>query len=211
MTTIDTEILISQLQGIAQTGLRYGKDPFDRERYEQLNQITMQLIQNLSAESPEKIYKFFSSDVGYATPKVDVRAVVFDGKKEKVLMVKEKADDTWSIPGGWADIGYSAKEIAAKEVFEEAGIRVIAKQLIAVVDKSKHPYPPAIEYVYKMFILCEPVSGDLATGLETSDVGFKSLAEIKGLKLSVQRNLFEDIERAFAYVNAEHAPATYFD
>ena len=208
---METEILISQMQGIAQTGLRYGKDPFDRERYEQLNQITMQLMQNLSAESPEKMFQFFSSDVGYATPKVDVRAVVFDEKNEKILMVKEKADDTWSIPGGWADIGYSAKEIAAKEVYEEAGIKVIAKELIAIVDKSKHPYPPAIEYVYKMFILCEPVSGVLATGLETSDVGFKSLAEIKGLKLSVQRNLFEDIERAFAYVNAEQVPATYFD
>ena len=209
--TVKTEVLLSKLQGIAQTGLHYGKDPFDRERYEQLAEITGQLIQNLSDASSAEIYHFQNTDVGYATPKVDIRAVIFDERREKILLVKEKADDKWSIPGGWAYIGYSSKEIAAKDVFEEAGLHVEATEMIALVDKNKHAYPPALEHAYKMFILCRPLSEEVTTGLETSAVAYKTLAEIKQLPLSSARTIFEDIERAFAYVHAEKKPSTYFD
>ncbi|MDV9723742.1 NUDIX hydrolase N-terminal domain-containing protein [Clostridioides difficile] len=101
---INIETLISQLQGIAQTGLHYSKDIYDIERYEQLKSITLKLIQELSNEPTEKIELFLDSDTGYATPKVDIRAVVFN-ENGHLLMVKEKSDSSWALPGGWADIG----------------------------------------------------------------------------------------------------------
>lgn len=194
----ELSILLAKLQGIAQTGKKYGKDIFDQERHEELSQVTKQLMSTLYPSlSDQALTILVDQDEGYATPKVDIRAVVFN-QAGKLLLVKEKSDNCWSLPGGWADIGYSPKEIAEKETMEEAGITVKAERLIAVLDMSKHNFPPALTYVYKFFIRCEAENEMLKTGIETNDVGFFSLQEIYLLPLSKERNIIDNFEMIFA-------------
>ena len=130
MPSEDLNLLLGQLQAIAQSGRYYTKDVFDRERYDQLAAITKQLMLQLSDATPEQVRLFVDQDIGYVTPKVDVRAVTFI--EDRLLLVQERAGGTWSIPGGWADLGYSAGEIAVKETREEAGLTVKPTQLLAV-------------------------------------------------------------------------------
>ncbi|WP_086444480.1 NUDIX hydrolase N-terminal domain-containing protein [Candidatus Enterococcus lemimoniae] len=194
----ELSILLAKLQGIAQTGKKYGKDIFDQERYEELSQVTKQLMSTLYPSLSDQVLTILvDQDEGYATPKVDIRAVVFN-QAGKLLLVKEKSDNCWSLPGGWADIGYSPKEIAEKETMEEAGISVKAERLIAVLDMSKHDFPPALTYVYKFFIRCEAENEILKPGIETNDVGFFSLQEIYLLPLSKERNIIDNFEMIFA-------------
>ncbi|AKP67540.1 NUDIX hydrolase [Companilactobacillus ginsenosidimutans] len=193
------KLLIMQLEAISQSGLHYTKDVFDKERYEQLKDISKKLTLQLTNGNEKQIDVFFDSDNGYVTPKVDVRAITFNQKSE-LLMVHEKMSDTWSIPGGWADIGYSASEIAIKEIREEANIHVTPKRLIAVRDIQKHAYEQKnLSYIYKHFIECVPDNDhlDAVDNSETSDAKYFSLEDALKLKLSLNRNLPEDIEMAF--------------
>ncbi|MFK4565639.1 NUDIX hydrolase N-terminal domain-containing protein [Enterococcus sp. UD-01] len=190
-------ILLAKLQGIAQTGKRYGKDPYDLERYEELMQVTNALLTTLYPTlATEQLSILLEQDEGYATPKVDVRAVVFN-QAGKLLLVKEKSDERWALPGGWGDIGYSPKEVAEKETLEEAGLKVKAERLIAVLDKAKHPYPPALTYVYKFFIRCQPLGETTSVGLETMDTGYFTLDEILTLPLSLERNIAANFQMIF--------------
>lgn len=196
-------LLLSQLQGIAQSGLQYGKDVYDLERYQQLLELTEVLTGELTDLPAEKIHQWTTSDTGYATPKVDIRALVFH--EGKLLLVQEKKDGRWALPGGWGDIGYSPFEVAEKEVWEEAGIKVQAQQLVAVRDMAKHDYPYSLAYIYKFFIAAQWSSGDLAGGVETAAAKFFDLAEIKTLDLSLERNSLADLEMAFEYQRAPFA------
>ncbi|APX73179.1 NUDIX hydrolase N-terminal domain-containing protein [Companilactobacillus allii] len=196
----DLELLIQQLQAIAQSGKHYSKDVFDSERYEQLEEVAKKLTAKLTGATHEQLNIFFDSDNGYVTPKVDVRAVTFndDGK---ILLVNEKRGNTWSIPGGWADIGYSIGEIATKETQEEAGIKVSPKRLIAVIDMQKHNYSKKnLSYIYKNFVECVPENDKLLSKVdnsETDDAQYFTLKEALELNLSLNRNLPEDLEVAF--------------
>ncbi|MDG3062520.1 NUDIX hydrolase [Lacticaseibacillus casei] len=203
MATKDLNLLIAQLQAIAQSGCYYTKDVFDRERYDQLAAITKQLVMLLGDATPEQARLFVDQDIGYVTPKVDVRAVTFID--DRLLMVQERAGETWSIPGGWADLGYSASEIAVKETREEAGLTVKPTQLLAVYSVRKRDYAPqSTRDVYKFFIACEPVTNALKTGIETENVKTFSREEALALPLSLQRNLPADIAMAFAAHVAEY-------
>lgn len=187
---------IARIQGIAQTGLMYGKDVYDKERYQELQEVAGNLF-NLMTDLPEEKIKILTEkDEGYATPKVDIRAAVFD-EQDRLLLVQEKKDHLWSLPGGWADIGFSPFEIAEKETEEEAGILVKASRLLAVKDKAKHLYPPSAVYVYKFFIACQWKEGQLKSGVETEAATFFTEKEIQELKLSLPRNTREDIQQLF--------------
>lgn len=206
----DIDLLIQQLKAIAQSGKHYGKDVFDRERYEELERVAKKLTAKLSTNADrEKLTLFFDSDVGYVTPKVDVRAVTF--KDDKILLVKEKRGSVWSIPGGWADIGFSPAEIAVKETFEEAGIQVKPRRLISVIDMQKHDYPKRnFSYIYKVFFECAPTEDDLHGGVETSEAKYFTLDEALKLDLSLARNSKDDIKRAFDCHQSDNWQ-TYFD
>ncbi|KMO47231.1 ADP-ribose pyrophosphatase [Lacticaseibacillus rhamnosus] len=197
MASEDLNLLLAQLQAIAQSGRYYTKDVFDRERYDQLAAITKQLMLRLSDATPEQARLFVDQDIGYVTPKVDVRAVTFI--EDRLLLVQERAGGTWSIPGGWADLGYSAGEIAVKETREEAGLTVKPTQLLAVYSVRKRDYAlQSTRDVYKFFIACQPVTQTLKTGVETENVRTFTREEALALPLSLQRNLPADIEMAFA-------------
>lgn len=191
-----------QLQAIAQAGLEYSRDVYDLERFEQLRKISVEIMSAYSDTPMPVVEKLFASDQGYATPKVDVRAVVF--KEGRLLMVKEKHDGCWALPGGWADIGLSPKQVAVKEAKEEAGYEVEAVKLLAVYDILAHPHPPAPYHLYKIFIRCEITGGQLAAGLETSEAAFFGEHELP--ELSVERNTESQIRRMFEYYHDPEQP-----
>lgn len=172
-----------QIQSIAQAGLTYGKDPYDLERYQELRRLAAEIIATHTSIPFDTVSTVLEGEQGYLTPKVDVRAAVFDAQG-RLLLVRERAEGHWSLPGGWADVGESPGEIAAREVREESGFEVRPVKLLAVLDRAKHPHPPLLWHVYKLVIRCELVGGAAHESLETSGVGFFDRDDIPPLSLS---------------------------
>jgi ADP-ribose pyrophosphatase YjhB (NUDIX family) len=185
-----------RIQALAQIGLSYSTNPYDLERYEELKEIALELMTSATGLPVEKLAQHYGNAKEYPTPKVDVRAVVFNPDGE-ILLVREAADGYWSLPGGWADIGYAPREVAAKEVQEETGLTVTPTRLLAVLDKRKHGHPPALEYVYKLFISCTATGGTLRPAHDTLGCAF--FAEDKLPELSLERVTPEQIHLMFAY------------
>ncbi|WP_449536454.1 NUDIX hydrolase [Ferdinandcohnia sp. Marseille-Q9671] len=195
-----------QLQSIAQAGLTYSKDVYDVERFEEIRKISVEILTQYTNIDNKRINDLFANETGYATPKVDIRAVVFNGNK--LLMVREKSDGSWSLPGGWGDIGLTPSEVAVKEVKEESGFDVKAIKLIAVIDKKCHPHPPSPYHVYKLFIQCEIIGGTPREGIETNAVEFFSENELP--PLSIARNTESQIHLVFKHLHNPKEPV-YFD
>jgi ADP-ribose pyrophosphatase YjhB (NUDIX family) len=204
--TFDWLNIAKRLEAIAQTGFTYSKDDYDKERYQEIRDISHKIFNHYTEAPVEKIQSLFSKENGYPTPKVDIRVVIF--KNNQILLVKEKIDGLWALPGGWADIGYTPSEVAVKEVREEAGLEVIPIKLIAVFDKKCHAHPPSALHVYKIFILCDITGGSLEPGMETTEVAFFSRNKIPDL--SVERNTMEQIHFLFDHEQNPELP-TRFD
>jgi ADP-ribose pyrophosphatase YjhB (NUDIX family) len=191
---------IKRIQALAEIGLEFSQNNFDRERYDELHEISLQIMSHLTDVPVEKIVPVIMDKNGYKTPKVDVRAVVFN-EQNQILLIQEKADNCWAMPGGWADVGYSPSEVAVKECLEEAGLKVETKKLLAVLDKQKQKMPPAFEYVYKIFLLCKKLDNSISVGAETCGAGWfdeHSLPE-----LSTPRNTLEQLKLMFQYQRGE--------
>lgn len=194
-----------QLQSIAQAGLFYGKDKFDLERYQQIRDISAEMIAYKSDIPLDKVKDLFCSETGYQTPKLDTRAAIF--QNDKILLVKE-SNGTWSLPGGWVDADVSVKENTVKEVKEEAGLDVTADMIIAVQDREKHNLPVYAYKVCKIFVLCSVVSGKFEPNIETTESRYFELDELP--ELATEKNNVEQIEMCF---NAYHSEnwKTLFD
>lgn len=181
-----------RVRALAQNGLVYSLSEYDTERYEELTHLSDRITALATGLDEADVASAYRPAKDYVTPKVDIRAVVFN-EKEEILLVREKADGRWSLPGGWSDVGYSPKEVAAKEVKEETGLDVRPVRLLAVMDMSKHPHPVIPYYVYKFFVLCEPVGG---TFTEAFDILGKGFFPVDALPpLSLERVLPEQIRR----------------
>ena len=189
-----------QIQAISQAGLAYSKDIYDLERFEMLRDLSVEIMNQYTEVESDKIKTLFAGETGYATPKVDVRGVIFE--QDKILLVREKLDGDWALPGGWADIGLSPKEVVVKEVKEEAGLEVQPVRLLGVLDKKFHDHPPAASHVYKMFILCEVTGGEAQAGLETLQVGYFGEDELP--PLSEERVTLKQIQWLFQTRNSAH-------
>ena len=187
--------IAKEIQSISQAGLTYTENKYDIERYQRLRDLSVSILKEYTDAPVEKIRTLFTSEEGYQTPKIDVRGVIF--REGKILMVRESIDGKWTLPGGWADVGYSPFEIAEKEIFEEAGIKVTPERLLAVFDKMKHSHPPDIYHVYKFFILCRDSGQDVKPGMETTDVGWFGRDE--NLPLSELRITREQINIMFDF------------
>lgn len=195
-----------RIQALAQIGLTYSPNPYDLERYEELNDIALSLMEMATDVPKEKLALHFRGEREYVTPKVDIRAVIFNEAGE-ILLVRESADGRWALPGGWADVGYSPKEIAEKEVREETGLEVMPTRLLAVLDKRLHGHPPALEYTYKLFIECVPKEGaPLRPSHDILDCAF--FAEDNLPPLSLERVTPEQIRLMFSYAGSEEKPVT---
>lgn len=189
---METEILkiARRIQAIAQSGLHFAENDFDRERYEELRALSVKLTATVCDSEPEKIRNLFTNETGFQTPKVDVRSVVIsDGK---ILMVREKIDGRYSIPGGFADINYSPSEVAVKEVREETGLNVRFNRILAIADTDSHGFPPLPYHYYKLVMLCDLVDGHFTDSIETSGAGFFDFDNLP--ELSVERNTKEFLE-----------------
>ncbi|RAK69534.1 NUDIX hydrolase [Hymenobacter edaphi] len=207
MTNLDWLGIAQQLQAIAQTGLTYSQNVYDTERYEQLRAVSVDILHRLTDEPVDKLTRLFATETGYQTPKVDVRAVVFRGTEE-VLMVQEKVDgNRWTLPGGWADIGLTPKEVAVKEAREETGLAVEAVRLLALFDKKLHGHPVEPWYVYKCFILCRVVGGAIQSHtLETGEVRWVHESEIPALPLSEARATAAQLAAMFRFARQPELP-----
>ena len=198
---------LKRIQALAEIGLEYSNTNYDKERYAEIQEICLDTLEELTGVPVAKIRPVIQEKNGYKTPKVDVRAVVFNPEGH-ILLVQEKVDGCWSLPGGWADVGYTPKQIAEKECFEEAGLTVKASRLLAVMDKTAQQMPPEFEYVYKLFILCNPIGDQIAVGVETTAVGWFSEHDLP--ELSKPRNLESQIKLMFQYFRGEKT-AVYLD
>ncbi|HVN04203.1 MAG TPA: NUDIX hydrolase N-terminal domain-containing protein, partial [Bryobacteraceae bacterium] len=154
-----------RLQAIAQTGLAYEPHQYDRERYEQVREIAAQMMAEGSAGPIAPIRDLFAAQAGYATPKLDLRGVVF--KDGRILLVLEREDGGWTLPGGWADVGESPADGTVREVREESGYETRAVKLLAVYDRNRHGHPPIPFHAYKLFFRCELIGGAPAASNET--------------------------------------------
>src|SRR5215472_17662209 len=197
-----------ELQGMAQTGLAFTKDAYDCQRYERLRQMAAQMMAEHAGVETSSVEGLFSQQVGYATPKVDVRGAVF--VEGKILLVRERADSgRWTLPGGWADVNRSPRECVVAEVREESGLEVSPVKLAAVYDRARHPHtPPYPFHVYKLFFICEVIGGVLSPGMETEAVAFFEANQLP--ELSVSRVLHDQIHRMFAHATSPALP-TEFD
>jgi len=178
--------LARKLQAIAQTGLTYAANDYDRGRYQAVSQAAAELMA-MQCDTPAEVFvRMFSPQEGYATPKIDVRAAVF--REGKILLVREAMDGLWTMPGGWADVNDSPREAVEREVFEESGFQVKAVKLAAVYDRAKHPHKPLLPFhVYKMFFLCDIFGGTATPSAETPAVDFFALDALP--PLSIERIL----------------------
>lgn len=205
-----TELLAyaQRLQALAQAGLAYATSPYDIERYAEIRTLSARLLEALTDEDFEKILRVFASETGYQTPKVDVRAVVFRGS-DQVLLVKEKIDrGRWTLPGGWADVGYTPFEVAAKEALEETGLVVRPVRLLALWDKRQHAHPSDAWYVYKAFIRCETIGGSLARETsETAGPRWFRRDELSALELSTDRVTESQLLTLFQFAEQPDLPA----
>jgi ADP-ribose pyrophosphatase YjhB (NUDIX family) len=170
------------LQAIAQSGLTYSENEFERARFEAVRQVAAEIAASLTGEEQLELLARFAEEAGYATPKVDVRGVVIEGGS--VLLVRELDQTAWTLPGGWADVGSTPSRAVEKEVLEESGLTVRAARVLGVYDRDFRGRPQWPAHVYKLYVLCERVGGSLGgDGLETEEAAFFPFEELPALSV----------------------------
>jgi ADP-ribose pyrophosphatase YjhB (NUDIX family) len=186
-----------KVQAIAQNGLMFAQDTFDRDRYEQLQELSASILASELELPLERVKTFYALDDGYATPKVDVRGAVF--RDDRILMVREISDGKWTLPGGWVDVNDSPSGAAEREIREESGYLAKAVKLAALFDKNnpRHGHPPGITHIYKLFFLCELTGGQATVSNETDAVDFFAVTSLP--PLSAGRASASQIQRMYQH------------
>jgi ADP-ribose pyrophosphatase YjhB (NUDIX family) len=197
-----------ELQAMAQNGLTFAQNPFDVERYTRLRELAAEIWAKGSAVESQRLLNLFVSEQGYATPKVDVRGVVF--RDEAVLLVQEASDAGWTLPGGWADPNESLAESVVREIFEESGFTTKAEKLLAVYDRSKHEHHGVFPFhIYKMFVRCQLLAGEPTPSHETLQVDFFTRVELAQLPLSTSRTTLVQLLHMFDHKKNPHWPTDF--
>ncbi len=194
-----------ELQSIAQCGLTYSTNAFDLDRFKRIQELSAEILSYQSFESFEKIHNLLSQEEHYLTPKLDVRTAII--QSEKILLVRERMDGKWSLPGGWADVGETPSESAQKEVREETGYNVEIIKLFAFIDKQKREYPPQIPHTYKCFFLGKIIDGQPEINIEISEIEFFHKNKLP--PLSLDRVMPAEIELAFTHHQQLELPTEY--
>ena len=188
-----------ELQSIAQAGLYYGKDVFDIQRFERVREIAAEMVSEGTDMPIEKVKDLFCCETGYQTPKLGCRAAVF--KEDKILLVQE-SNGRWTLPGGWVDVYSSLKEGVEKEVWEEAGLKVTAESVIALLDWKKYCIPPRAYGICTAFFLCKAIEGEFKQNIETVASGYFAMDELP--PLDEGKTTREHIEMCFEAYRAEN-------
>jgi len=195
-----------EIQSLAQTGLTYSKIEYDILRYRRLEEIAAEIVAAHTTLPTETILENFRVQPGYATPKIDVRgAVIRDGK---VLLVQERSDGGWTMPGGWGDVGEAPSAMVRREVWEESGFEVQVEKLVAVYDANRVPGARMEFYhAYKLIFLCAITGGEARPSNETSAVDFFDLEHLP--PLSNYRTSRQMLEEVFAHFADPARPAAF--
>ena len=186
---------VARLRAVAQNGLAYSSDHFDLERYAAVRAVAAEIAADHSGADTAFIGGLFARETGHATPKVDVRGGAF--RDDKVLLVKERADGLWTLPGGWADPHESPSEAVVREFHEESGYQARVLKLVAAYDRSRHGHPSYPFAVYMLFFLCEITGGSPTRSAETSEVGFFDAHELP--ELSLHRVTAAQVSRVYEH------------
>jgi ADP-ribose pyrophosphatase YjhB (NUDIX family) len=195
---------LRELLALSQTGLFFSKDPFDRERYTRVRELVETLLRSPGDLAFDPAVAL-GQDKGYITPKVDVRGAAFrDGR---ILMVRERSDGLWTLPGGWCDVNVSPSESVVKEIREESGFEARAVKLAALLDRRKQPHPTQFHHAYKLYFLCELTGGQPESSIETDAVDF--FAEDRLPPLSLQRITPGQIALMFRHERERELPTTF--
>ena len=192
-----------ELQSISQAGLTYSKNDYDLDRYREIERLSREIIEKHTEIPHEIIEGYYRKEEGYLTPKVDVRGGVIINNH--ILLVREKLDGRWALPGGWADVNRTPKENVIKESFEEAGILVNPHKLVAVLDRSKWVKDSCPYTIYKILMLCDLLEGEFKKNTETIESDFFTMDRLP--PLSEGRITKEQLEMFFdAYHNPNYSP-----
>ncbi len=194
-----------EIQALAQTGRHYARDQYQIDRCLRLMDIAAEMAAGHTGIEARTLVASFRAQIGYATPKVDVRAAVFRGGR--LLLVRERSDGGWTMPGGWADVGDVPSEAAERETWEESGFRVRARRLVGVYDANR-THPLEVFHAFKVVFLCDVINGRARPSAETSEAGFFAPEEIPG-PLSGERTAPRHIRDAFAALENPDAPAVF--
>ncbi|MBS0378210.1 MAG: NUDIX hydrolase [Proteobacteria bacterium] len=194
-----------RVQAIAQNGLAFSKDPYDLERYRQLTELAAQVLTTELAVPQPVAQAFWEGQYGYATPKVEVRGGVFE--EGRVLLVRERTDGRWTLPGGWVDVNDAPAHAVEREILEESGYRARAVKLAALIDRNRHPHPPSVHHIYKLLFVCDLEGGTAVTSLETDAVDFFALDALP--ELSRGRILGSQIARLYQHRLDPTLPADF--
>lgn len=190
--------LAMELQSIAQNGLTYTKDKYDKERFERVREISAEIMAMKTGLPVEKVKNLFCSEEGYQTPKLDTRAAIFN--ENGILLVKERGK--WSLPGGWVDYNQSISSNTVKEVKEEAGLDVAPVKVIAIQNRNQHNFPKYAYEICKVFVLCDVKGGSFQPNIETSESGYFSLDNLP--ELDEDKNVFSQIKMCFDAYNSKN-------
>jgi ADP-ribose pyrophosphatase YjhB (NUDIX family) len=195
-----------QVQAYAQSGLAYTQNPFDQQRFLELEKIAASMMAAATGAEETEVQAVFEAQAGYATPKIDVRGVVF--KSKKLLFVRELLDGgRWTLPGGWADINEPPSLAVEREVREEAGMIVKARKIAAVFDRNLHGHPPYPFHAYKLFVLCDLIAEATPDPLETADPKFFALNEVSDL--STSRVTLDEVTCMFSHLADADRPTDF--
>ena len=186
-----------EIQALAQNGLTYTKDVYDKERFERLREISAEMLAEKTDIPVDKVKDLFCNEKGYQTPKLDTRAAIF--KDGKILLVHEN-NGTWALPGGWVDVLESVGSNTIKEVKEETGLDVRNQKIIAIQDRNKHNTSSYAYGICKVFVLCELLGGEFKENTETTEIKYFSLDEIPQ-NLANEKTSMEQIEMCFRALN----------
>lgn len=186
-----------EIQALAQNGLTYTKDVYDKERFERLREISAEMLAEKTDIPVDKVKDLFCNEKGYQTPKLDTRAAIF--KDGKILLVHEN-NGTWALPGGWVDVLESVGSNTIKEVKEETGLDVRNQKIIAIQDRNKHNTPSYAYGICKVLVLCELLGGEFKENTETTEIKYFSLDEVPQ-NLANEKTSMEQIEMCFRALN----------
>ena len=180
----------SKVLSISRIGKKYSKDPYAIDNYEQLEELSIKMLNEASVEAVEK--NIYERDI-YPTPNVSVRILVIN-EKDEVLMVQEKDDGRWAVPGGWCDVFISVKDNAIKEVKEETGLDVEIDCLLGIFQREKYKDYPSLVSEYVHYFSATVVGGSLNPNFEVSKAAYFPLNELPELS---RKNTIEELKRAF--------------
>lgn len=200
---IDLLAFARELHAIAQAGLGYSVNEYERQRMLRLRELAADLLSEIASDNPKVVRREVLAEEGYLTPKLDIRAAV-RGRSKDLVFVRESIDGRWTLPGGWADVGESLAEGAVREVREEAGLEVRPVGLVGLYERERRGHPPHIWFTLKAVVACDPVdpaAQPKPDGHESLDAGWFSAEQARALELSEGRTSPQLLDRVFELLN----------